>query len=150
MGRGPRAFGLRRGVACYGLTGAPFGFFIFRWVYVLASAMERRLHPVARAVVYAPCHAGWTAVLPFMYMSVEFVWDFTLGTDTGYVAPRASVESAFVVSGLCAVAALVNVFSIYLYDLMLRRSWKCSSTQPPQVRRSRDPPRRRRRPLYAC
>lgn len=105
---------MRRRVVRYALTGALFGFFIFPWVHVLASALGRRLHPVASTVIYALSHVGWIAVLPLIYISVEFVWDYTLGTDTGYVAPRASIGSALVVSGLCVAVAAANVFSIYL------------------------------------
>lgn len=47
---GAAALATRRRVVRHALTGALFGFFIFPWVHVLASALGRRLHPAASAV----------------------------------------------------------------------------------------------------
>lgn len=104
----------------FALAGALFGVFIFPWPYVLVRMYGRSLPIAAMAVIYFFAYALWLGAVGSVVVSIQWIWEYTLGTSTGYVAPKASIRSAVFMSVLygfgiavCGLALVMSLKGLY-------------------------------------
>ena len=107
--RGQRSKNLLR----YAGYGAVFGFFITPWPYVVGRAFGRLLPLPLMVLVMAPSYFIWaTLLVGGASWQIHNIWDVTTGFG-GWQAPRASVESAIVVSLGLTVLAIACLGACY-------------------------------------
>ena len=86
----------------FALAGVVFGAFVFPWPYVLWRAYGRSLPIGAMVIIYFLAYAIWACAAISVVLGNLGIWEYTLGTSTGFVAPDASVRSAIAISILHA------------------------------------------------
>ena len=96
----------------FALAGALFGVFIFPWPYVLVRMYGRSLPIAAMIVIYFFAYVLWLGAAGSVVVGIQWIWEYTLGTSTGYVAPRASIGSAVFMSILYACVIAVCAFTL--------------------------------------
>ena len=112
-------------VAYFAGAGALCGVFITGWIYVLVRLFNRSLPLPLLVVVYFLPYVSWICFgVGGIGISVLWIWEYTLGTDTGYVAPRASVGSAIRMSVFLGSVAAICLFAWAISLRGLIRSYK--------------------------
>ena len=97
----------------FALAGALFGVFIFPWPYVLVRIYGRSLHIAGLGVIYFFAYVLWLGAAATVVVQIVWIWEYTLGTSTGYVAPGGNVVSAVFMSALYASGIGVCVFGLF-------------------------------------
>ena len=94
-------------------AGALFGAFLFPWPYVLVRAYGRPLPIAGMGLIYFFAYALWSIAILSVVGGILWIWEYTLGTSTGYVASRASVGSAVTMSILYGCGIAVCGFAMF-------------------------------------
>ena len=95
------------------LAGALFGVFTFPWPYVLVRIYGRSLHIAGLGVIYFFAYVLWLGAAATVVVQIVWIWEYTLGTSTGYVASGGNVVSAVFMSALYASGIGVCVFGLF-------------------------------------
>ena len=86
----------------FALAGALFGVFIFPWPYVLGRIYGCSLHIAGLGVIYFFAYVLWLGAAATVVVQIVWIWEYTLGTSTGYVVPgRECRVSRLHVCSLC-------------------------------------------------
>ncbi len=110
---GAFAWWQKKSIWRFALEGALNGILLLPWILVMVKARGRPVPIVALLIYLLPC-AVWLGVFAGIASGILFIWEYTLGTDIGYVAPRANPVSAALMSVFLGFCAAVNVGTLLL------------------------------------
>jgi len=110
---GAFAWWQKKSIWRFAAEGALSGILLLPWILVMVKARGRPV-PVVTLLIYLLPLAVWLGVLALIVASIFGIWEYTLGTDTGYVAPRANSVSAALMSLFLGCCAAVNVGTLLL------------------------------------
>ena len=106
---GAFAWWQKKSIWQFAAEGALNGILLLPWILVMVEARGRPV-PIVALLIYLFPYAIWLGVCALIVGGgIFWIWEYTLGTDTGYVAPRANPFSAALMSVFLGCCAAVNV-----------------------------------------
>ncbi len=118
------AFVRKREVLQFAVAGMAFGAFIFPWPYVVARIFGRCLPSAAMVVIYFFAYAICIGAAAGFALESMWIWEYTLGTETGYVAPDASIGSAIFATVLLGALTLACGVTMFISARWLYRMYR--------------------------
>ena len=110
---GAFAWWQKKSVWRFAAEGGLNGILVLPWILVMVKVRGRPV-PIVALLIYLLPYAVWLGVFVAIAGGIFYVWEYTLGTDTGYVAPRANSVSAALMSVFLGCCAAVNVGTLLL------------------------------------
>ncbi len=110
---GAFAWWQKKSIWRFAAEGALNGILILPWILVMVKARGSPV-PIVALLIYLFPYAIWLGIFALIVSGIFWIWEYTLGTDTGYVAPRANLFSAALMSLFLGFCAAVNVGTLLL------------------------------------
>ena len=121
---GAFAWWQKKSIWRFAVEGALNGILVLPWILVMVKARDRPV-PILALLIYLLPYAVWLGVfVAIIAGGMFYVWEYTLGTDTGYVAPRANIVSATLMSVFLGCCAAANVGTLLLSARGIYRRFK--------------------------
>ncbi len=110
---GAFAWWQKKSIWRFAAEGALNGILVLPWILVMVKARGRPV-PIVALLIYLLPYNVWLGVLAGIASGIFYIWEYTLGTDTGYVAPQANLVSAALMTVFLGFCAAVNVGTLLL------------------------------------
>ncbi len=120
---GAFAWRQKKSIWRFAVEGALNGILVLPWILVMVKARGRTVPILALLIYLLPC-AVWLGVLAAIASGIFWIWEYTLGTDTGYVAPQANPVSAALMTVFLGFCAAVNVGTLLLSTRGIYRRYR--------------------------
>ena len=120
---GAFAWWQKKSIWRFAAEGALNGILLLPWILVMVEARGRPV-PIVALLIYLFPYAIWLVVFALIAVGIFSIWEYTLGTDTGYVAPGANPVSAALMTVFLGCCAAVNVGSLLLSARSIYRRYR--------------------------
>ena len=110
---GAFAWWQKKSIWRFAAEGALNGILVLPWILVMVKTRGRPV-PIVALLIYLLPYAVWLGVFAAIAGGIFSIWEYTLGTDTGYVAPQANPVSAALMSVFLGCCAAVNAGTLLL------------------------------------
>ena len=120
---GAFAWWQKKSIWRFAAEGALNGILLLPWILVMVKVRGRPV-PIVALLIYLFPYAIWLVVFALIAVGIFSIWEYTLGTDTGYVAPGANPVSAALMTVFLGCCAAVNVGSLLLSARSIYRRYR--------------------------